>query len=110
MTFCEKCGKEIVKGTVCCPIPVKKLDPVWVNVNPIVIILFGAYAIYSIFDAPLMIIGCAIGYFWTGKWCVEMALKNNRSPNWAFFAGGFFNLIGYVIYWIYIKCVGEKKD
>ena len=77
---------------------------VWSNVNKWVLGIWGVMVIGSL---PFGIIGALVGYVWTGPECVKAALKCGRSPNWAFLCGGFFNLLGWFVYWCYLKYRGD---
>jgi len=79
------------------------VDVVYKNVHPLVI---GIWFLYLLLDLPFSILGGIIGY-WSGKECVQAAVRLGRSPNWAFFFGGFFNLIGWFAYWVYLKLMRE---
>jgi hypothetical protein len=79
-------------------------DVIWKHVNKVVI---GIWLLLGLCSLPLGIISMLVGYFWTGPECVKAALKYGRSPNWAFVCGGFFNLIGWFVYWCYLKYRGD---
>jgi len=51
----------------------------------------------------LAIIPIAISWFYSGPQCVKWAQEGRHNQTWAFFIGVVFNLVGVLLYWLFIK-------
>lgn len=119
MSFCTNCGKPLVQGVNKCGwcehplteeermrnINSSNAKDVYVNksiknIVAVIQILVGWQLLY---------IGSLICYYIFAPWGAEMGRNHNRNPDYGFFYGGVFALLGLFFYWVYIKLTKDPE-
>lgn len=118
MPFCTNCGKPLVKGVNKCgwcehhlteeeieylKTPIKNDVFVTTSIKRVVAI------IQLLVGWQLLYIGSLICYYIFAPWGAELGRKHNRNPDYGFFYGGVFALLGLFFYWIYI-CLTKDPE
>lgn len=114
MTYCENCGKQLIKGVKNCgycghPAPeiitstTEDSKSNFGEMNFLTQLVIILLLLLAIIGNPIVgIIGALIGYFWLAPWAANFAKEHNRSKNWAYFYG-FLGFLTLGIYWVYVK-------
>ena len=112
--FCESCGSPVNKTDTTVPVDIK-VDIVSHNTKlgiaifmiflicvDLLIIMFDP-SVTSGGDLVRTLFACGLGYFLIGPWAAKIGKDHNRNPNYGFIWGSLLNLIGILIYWIWVK-------
>jgi hypothetical protein len=57
--------------------------------------------VLGLFGGAINIVGFLIGFFWCGPECFRMAETYDKNPQWGYFYGFTFGIIGLIIYYLW---------
>lgn len=79
----------------------------WICINVLLNVLYGGFW-EGYFIGGVYFLGGFIA-IWCGNKCANYAVKIKKSPNWAYYEGFIFSLLGLLVYYIYYRIKSKKK-